>query len=41
MGNLGEQLTDDEIREMIREADRDGDGEIDYKGIIAIKILII
>lgn len=26
---LGEQLTDEEIREMLCEADRDGDNEID------------
>ena len=32
MQNLGETLTDDELREMIREADTDGDGEINYHG---------
>ena len=30
MANLGENLTDEEIDEMIREADTDGDGEVDY-----------
>ena len=32
MTNLGEELTDDELREMIAEADKDGDGEINYYG---------
>jgi Ca2+-binding EF-hand superfamily protein len=30
MHNLGENLTDDQIAEMIREADIDGDGQINY-----------
>ena len=30
MQNLGEKLTDEEITEMIREADEDGDGEVDF-----------
>ena len=29
---LGEKLSDDEIREMIRAADIDGNGRIDYNG---------
>ena len=32
MTNLGEKLTDEEVDEMIREADIDGDGEINYDG---------
>eukprot|EP00058_Branchiostoma_floridae_P008437 XP_002593925.1 hypothetical protein BRAFLDRAFT_98224 [Branchiostoma floridae] len=30
MTNLGEKLTDDEVDEMIHDADQDGDGKIDY-----------
>ena len=30
MTNLGEKLTDEECDEMIREADVDGDGQINY-----------
>lgn len=33
MLNLGEKLTDKEIDEMIKEADVDGDGRINYKGM--------
>ena len=31
MTNLGEKLADEEVDEMIREADVNGDGIIDYK----------
>lgn len=31
MTNLGEKLTDDEVDEMIREADVDGDGQVNYE----------
>ncbi|CAD7951192.1 unnamed protein product [Amoebophrya sp. A120] len=30
MNNLGEIVTDDEVEEMIREADEDGDGELSF-----------
>ena len=32
MLNLGEKLTDEEVDEMIAEADVDGDGKISYNG---------
>ena len=32
MTNLGEKLQDDEIDEMVRAADMNGDGQINYKG---------
>ncbi|KAH7541917.1 hypothetical protein FEM48_Zijuj02G0018300 [Ziziphus jujuba var. spinosa] len=38
MTNLGEKLTDDQINEMIREADVDGDGEINYKEFVKVMI---
>ena len=33
MNNFDENLTDEEIEEMIREADLDGDGEISFEGL--------
>lgn len=33
MANLGEKLTDDELKEMIIEADIDGDGQVNYQGL--------
>ena len=33
MVNLGDPLTDEEVDEMMREADKDNDGYVDYEGI--------
>lgn len=32
MLNLGEKLTEAEVEDMIKEADEDGDGKINYNG---------
>ncbi len=34
MTNLGEKLTDEEVDEMIREADIDGDGQVCYEEFV-------
>ncbi|VDL94472.1 unnamed protein product [Schistocephalus solidus] len=34
MTNLGEKLTDEEVDEMIREADIDGDGQVNYEVVV-------
>ena len=31
--NLGEELTDEDVAEMIRKADIDGDGQVNYDGM--------
>ena len=36
LGNIGEKLTDEEIDEMILEADVDGDGAINYEEFVAM-----
>lgn len=32
MGNLGDKMPEDEVEEMIHEADIDGDGQVNYDG---------
>ena len=37
MKNLGQELTDDQLKLMIQEADCNGDGVIDFEGTLAYK----
>jgi Ca2+-binding EF-hand superfamily protein len=34
MINLGEKLTDEEVNQMIRQADINGDGQVDYEEFV-------
>ncbi|XP_057783343.1 calmodulin-like protein 8 isoform X1 [Salvia miltiorrhiza] len=40
MINLGEKLTDEEVDQMIREADLDGDGQVDYDEFVKMMMAI-
>ena len=36
MANLGEKLTDEEVDDMIREADINGDGQVTYEEFVTM-----
>ena len=36
---LGEVITDEELDEMMREADNDGDGQINYEEFVKLMLL--
>lgn len=38
MTNLGEKLTDEEVEEMIKEADVDGDGQVNYEEFVRMML---
>ncbi|XP_078182254.1 calmodulin-6-like [Carex rostrata] len=38
MTNLGEKLSDEEVQEMVQEADTDGDGQINYEEFVKVMI---
>ncbi|KAH7522233.1 hypothetical protein FEM48_Zijuj07G0116600 [Ziziphus jujuba var. spinosa] len=40
MINLGEKLTDEEVEQMIREADLDGDGQVNYDEFVKLMMTI-
>ena len=41
MMNLGEKLSDAEVDDMLKEADTNGDGRIDYNGKCSIKMAMV
>uniref|UniRef100_A0A7N0TUG2 EF-hand domain-containing protein n=1 Tax=Kalanchoe fedtschenkoi TaxID=63787 RepID=A0A7N0TUG2_KALFE len=40
MINLGEKLTEDEVEQMIREADLDGDGQVNYEEFVIMMMTV-
>lgn len=41
MMNLGEKLTDEELEQMILEADSDGDGQVNYEEFARMMLLAV
>ena len=41
MANLGETLSDHDVHSMIREADRNGDGKVDFDGLFTHQLLTL
>ena len=39
MTSLGEKLTDEEVDEMINEADADGDGQVSYEDFVRMMLV--
>lgn len=40
MTNLGEKLSEEEVDDMIKEADLDGDGMVNYEGNNMLRVLL-
>lgn len=40
MINLGEKLTDEEVEKMIKEADLDGDGQVNYEEFVRMMMTV-
>lgn len=40
MINLGEKLTDEEVEQMIKEADLDGDGQVNYDEFVKMMMTV-
>ena len=38
MINIGEKVTDEELEQMIREADFDGDGQVNYEEFVRMML---
>lgn len=40
MINLGEKLTDEEVEQMIKEADMDGDGQVNFEEFVKMMRIV-